>query len=90
MYGSQGCSFCGRQRTLFGDAFERIDEIECDVRYPDFDPQPKRCVAKEIVHTPTWMIEDSEGNELFRYEPGVVSLEDLSEKSGCALPEENK
>ena len=86
MYGSLGCSFCAKQRAMFGDAFEYILEIECDPRYEGHDVE--RCVAKKIAHTPTWIQEDADGNELFRFPAGVVELEDLSAQSGCALPVE--
>jgi uncharacterized membrane protein len=90
VYGSQGCSFCARQRALFGDSFEYIKEIECDVRYPDFNPQPKLCISKNIKGTPTWILEDEDGNDLFRFESGVVQLEKLSEVSGCSLFKDNQ
>lgn len=85
MYGSLGCSFCAKQRAMFGDAFEFVLEIECDPRYPNAEVE--RCVEKNIAHTPTWIQENGEGDELFRFDPGVVSLKDLSGVSGCALPE---
>jgi len=85
MYGSQGCSFCAKQRALFGDSFKFITEIECDVRFPDFNPEPERCIAKEIKHTPTWIVEDEMGATVKKYEPGVISLEDLAKDSSCEL-----
>jgi uncharacterized membrane protein len=84
MYGSKGCSFCARTRSMFGDAFQYIEEIECDPRYPD--PQVERCVAKNIERTPTWMQEDEAGTELYRFDAGLVSLQELSRVSECALP----
>jgi uncharacterized membrane protein len=85
MYGSKGCSFCAQQRQMFGDAFENVIEIECDPRFPN--PQVERCVALNIEHTPTWIQEDSQGNVLHKFDAGVVSLQKLSERSGCMLPE---
>ncbi len=85
MYGSATCSFCAKQRAMFGSAFEFIDEIECDPRNPDSEVE--RCVAKDIEHTPTWIQEDAEGNELHRFEAGVVSFEELSAVSGCPIEE---
>jgi uncharacterized membrane protein len=84
MYGSQGCSFCARQRALFGSSFEFIHEIECDPRFEN--PQVELCVARAIEHTPTWIQEDASGNELLRMKDGLQSLEELSAASGCALP----
>lgn len=83
MYGSEGCSFCARQRALFGDAFEHITEIECDPRFPS--AQVERCVEKDIEHTPTWIQEDGAGNTLYRFEAGLLPLKRLSEVSECPL-----
>jgi len=83
MYGSEGCLYCAKQRAMFGDAFQFIEEIECDSHYKGAEWE--RCVAKNIAHTPTWIQEDAEGNELFRFPAGVVELDDLSAQSGCPL-----
>ena len=88
MYGSMTCASCARQRALFGDAFQFIEEIECDPRNPN--PETERCIKKEIEKTPTWIQEDAEGNELYRFEPGMQSLEKLSEVSGCLLEKVEK
>lgn len=84
MYGSATCSFCARQRNLFGDSFEYVKEIECDPRNPNSEAE--RCIAKNISKTPTWVLEDVDGNDVYRFDAGVVSLEKLSEVSGCPLP----
>lgn len=86
MYGSVTCQFCAKQRGMFGDAFEFIDEIECDPRNPY--NVAELCIEKNIEHTPTWIQEDQDGNELFRFDPGVIKLEKLSEVSGCPLTHE--
>jgi len=83
MYGSATCSACERQRRLFGESFNLIQEIECDPRNPDSEYE--RCIGKGISHTPTWILEDEEGEDLHRFESGVVSLEALSEVSKCQL-----
>lgn len=85
MYGSVTCAFCARQRVLFGDSFRFIEEIECDPRNPD--NVAELCIAKNIERTPTWMQEDEEGNELYRFEAGLQPLKKLSEVSGCPLSE---
>ena len=86
MYGSVTCSFCARQRELFGGSFEYIREIECDPR--NAGNETERCIAKNITHTPTWIQEDEEGEELYRFEAGVVPLKELSEISKCPLVED--
>jgi len=84
MYGSVTCSFCARQRTLFGNSFHFVKEIECDPR--NSHSEVERCIAKNISHTPTWILEDEIGNDVHRFDPGVISLEKLSEVSECPLP----
>jgi len=86
MYGSATCQFCLKQRQLFGSSFDLVGEIECDPRNPH--SQADLCISKNIKKTPTWILEDGVGNELHRWDPGVVSLEELSEISGCPLPVE--
>lgn len=86
MYGSATCSFCAKQRNLFEGSEEFIKEIECDPR--NVGNEAQRCIDKNISHTPTWIIEDEEGNDVKRFDAGVISLSKLSEESGCSLPSE--
>lgn len=86
MYGSATCSSCGKQRQMFGDAFELIEELECDPRNPG--NHAAECVAKGIDKTPTWILEKPAGHELLRFDAGLQSLEALSEASGCPLVED--
>lgn len=85
MYGSVTCGACAKQRAMFGDAFQYIAEIECDPRNPN--PETERCIAKAIEKTPTWIQEDTNGKEQYRFSPGVQSLAALRDASGCALGE---
>jgi len=87
-YGSKGCSACARQRELFGDSHKYVQEIECDPRYSN--SQVERCVAKNIERTPTWILEDAEGDEIKRIPSGIASLEELAEFSGCPLIKDEK
>lgn len=88
MYGSATCSFCARQRQLFGTSFEHVQEIECDPR--NEGAQVERCVGKQISHTPTWILEDEEGNDIHRFESGVVELAQLAEVSGCEFKKDTE
>lgn len=83
MYGSQTCSFCERQRQLFGVSSRFIQEIECDPRNPDSEYE--RCIDKGISRTPTWIFEDEKGEDVYRFDSGVQSLEKLSEVSECEI-----
>ena len=46
MYGSISCSFCAKQRAMFGDSFQYVNEIECDPRNPNHEAQ--RCIEKNV------------------------------------------
>ncbi|MAG60086.1 hypothetical protein CMO96_04840 [Candidatus Woesebacteria bacterium] len=86
MYGSVTCSFCAKQRKLFGDSFQHIKEIECDPR--NDNNEAERCIAKKISHTPTWIFEDDDGNDVHRFKSGVQPLEELGKVSECSLAED--
>lgn len=83
MYGSATCHFCAQQRAMFKSSFDHITEIECDPRNPD--PEAERCIAKNIEQTPTWILEDADGNTITDLGSGVQSFETLSEAAGCPL-----
>lgn len=83
MYGSITCHFCAQQRAIFGKSFEYVKEIECDPRNENVEIE--RCLAKKIERTPTWILEDSDGNTLLEKGSGVKTFEELSEISGCPL-----
>ncbi len=87
VYGSITCAQCAKQRAMFGDSFQFINEVECKPGYENSETE--RCVKKKITGTPTWFIEDAEGNTIRQFDKGVMLLEKLSEASGCPLLEEN-
>lgn len=83
MYGSESCSFCAKQRKVFGSSFQYVEEIECSREFAN--SQTDRCIARGIEYTPTWILEDENGEDVFRFGAGVQPLEDLAEASGCPL-----
>lgn len=83
MYGSVTCGVCAKQRKAFGDSFRLIDEIECSPSNPGAETE--RCINKNITHTPTWILEDADGNDVTRFEAGFQQLSVLAEASGCPL-----
>lgn len=87
MYGSAGCAHCAKQRQLIGTSIEFIHEIECDPRHEG--AQVELCIAKNIEGTPTFIIEDEEGNDIKRLPPGEKTLEELAVFSDCELVEDN-
>lgn len=83
MYGSVTCGVCKKQRKAFGNSFQFINEIECVPS--NENAQTELCITKNISHTPTWILEDEDGNDVVRFDAGFQKLEELSEASGCPL-----
>ncbi len=81
VYGAYWCPKCDKQKKMFGKkAFKKVDYVECDPRGANANPE--LCLKKKIEGYPTW--EFSDGSMV----RGITDLEDLSEKTGCALPPE--
>jgi len=81
MYGSFRCGVCAQTRSMFGDAFEYVKEIEC---HPDGkNSQWQLCLDKSIKGTPTWVLEPN-GVEQKRYK-GFLNADELREFSGCQV-----
>jgi hypothetical protein len=78
MYGLSWCSHCADQKEMFGDAFHYVPYVECgDIATKDETPE---CKAAGLKLFPSWQ---------FGVEPpreGLLSLEALSDKTGCSLP----
>jgi hypothetical protein len=79
MYGAFWCDHCREQKELFGDSAQYLPYVECVEKGTRKITEP--CKALGIRRTPTWIFESGE-----RIEGKVLSLRDLSEKSGCRLP----
>lgn len=77
-YGTFWCPYCQDQKTLFGSSKKYLPYIECST--PDGRSQTFQCRSKNITGYPTW--EFSDGSR----ESDKLSLEKLSEKTGCILP----
>jgi len=80
MYGAFYCEHCKEQKDLFGDSAQYLPYVECVER--GTRKVFEQCKALGIRKTPTWIFEQS-GD---RVDGKVLSLEELSQKSGCSLP----
>ena len=78
MYGAYWCPHCQNQKTLFGDSWDFVNYIECSL--PNRAGTTEVCLAAGIKAFPTWEIKFDDRTE------GELTLKQLSEKSGCALP----
>ena len=78
MYGAYWCSSCAEQKKLFGDSFKYVAYVECAVR--GSSAQLATCRESKIENYPTW--EFADGSRAV----GLLSIAELSSKSGCELP----
>ncbi len=79
-YGAFWCPHCRDQKKLFENS-TKIPYVECST--PDGNGQNLICKDAGIESYPTWIFSD--GTKL----NGEVSLEVLSQKTGCELPVTN-
>lgn len=77
-YGAFWCPHCQNQKKLFGSSEQYLPYVECST--PDGQRQTQDCKKKNIKSYPTW--EFTGGSR----KTGEVSLEELSQKTNCALP----
>lgn len=77
-YGAFWCPHCAEQKALFGSSKKFLPYVECSTA--DGKGQLQACKDKGVSGYPTW--EFAGGERL----SGVVSLQTLAEKTGCALP----
>jgi hypothetical protein len=78
MYGAFWCDHCREQKELFGDSFQYVPYVECVEK--GTRKITAECKALDIKRTPTWIFEND------RVDGKVLSLQELSQKSGCRLP----
>lgn len=72
MYGASWCPHCTEQKEMFGEAFVKINYIECT-------DNEQTCADENIQYLPTWKFADkSTRTELQQFS-------DLAEKTGCLL-----
>jgi hypothetical protein len=78
MYGAFWCPHCQEQKEKFDASFEYVNYTECGVKGErGITPE---CKTVGIQRFPTWFFADNEKRE------AVLSLDDLSQKTGCPLP----
>jgi hypothetical protein len=78
MYGLYWCPHCAEQKEMLGESFHYIRYVECGIKGSN-EIAPV-CKMADVKLFPSWQ---------FGVEPpkeGILSLEALSNKTGCALP----
>jgi hypothetical protein len=78
MYGLYWCPHCADQKAMFGSAFKYVPYVECAIRgSKELAPE---CKAAGVKLFPSWQFGTDPPKE------GVLTLDALSEKTGCSLP----
>jgi hypothetical protein len=77
-FGAFWCSHCQNQKKLFGSAAKLLPYTECST--PDGKGQLPVCGDRGVTGYPTWVFADGSTTS------GEMSLDALSEKTGCLLP----
>ena len=79
MYGLYWCPHCADQKREFGSSFRYVTYIECASEGDPHELTPA-CKAAGVKLFPSWQFGSDAPKE------GVLSLQALSEKTGCRLP----
>jgi len=78
MYGLYWCPHCIEQKEMFGEAFHYVLYQECAIK--GSQEEAAVCKIAGVKLFPAWQFGDEPPKE------GVLSMEALSDKTGCSLP----
>jgi hypothetical protein len=78
MYGLYWCPHCIEQKEMFGEAFHYVPYVECAIK--GSSEMVPACKIAGVKLFPSWQFGEDPPKE------GVLSLEALSDKTGCSLP----
>ncbi len=78
MYGLYWCPHCIEQKQMFGEAFHYVPYVECAIK--GSRELASECKIAGVKLFPSWQFGSEPPKE------GVLSLEALSDKTGCSLP----
>jgi len=79
MYGLYWCPHCADQKEMFGASFRNVPYVECAIKDKPGELAPA-CKAAGVKLFPSWQFAGEQPRE------GVLSLDALSDKTGCSLP----
>jgi glutaredoxin len=79
MYGLYWCPHCADQKEMFGASFRYIPYQECAVKNSPHQ-LTEECKAAGAKLFPSWQFGNNPPKE------GVLSLDELRDKTGCSLP----
>ena len=78
MYGLYWCPHCIEQKEMFGASFHYVPYVECAIK--GSREEAAQCKMAGVKLFPSWQFGTEPPKE------GVLSLEALSDKTGCSLP----
>ena len=79
MYGLYWCPHCADQKAMFGASFHYVPYVECAIKGSPKEMAPA-CKVAGVTLFPSWQFGTDPPHE------GVLSLQALSQKTGCSLP----
>jgi hypothetical protein len=78
MYGLYWCPHCLEQKEMFGQSFHYVPYVECAIKgSTELAPE---CKVAGVKLFPSWQFGMDPPKE------GILSMETLSNKTGCSLP----
>ncbi|HET7441075.1 MAG TPA: hypothetical protein VFJ47_07225 [Terriglobales bacterium] len=86
MYGAYWCPHCAEQKEKFGASFANVPYVECGIPGNPRGGETQQCKDEGIKKFPTWVLPPTAANPQWERQERVFSLEELSARSGCALP----
>ena len=78
MYGLYWCPHCIEQKQLFGESFHYVPYVECAIK--GSNQMADACKIAGVKLFPSWQFDNEAPKE------GVLSMDALSDKTGCSLP----
>jgi hypothetical protein len=78
MYGLYWCPHCLEQKAMFGQSFHYVPYVECAIK--DSSELAPECKVAGAKLFPRWQFGMDPPKE------GILSMETLSDKTGCSLP----
>lgn len=79
MYGLYWCPHCAEQKAMFGASFHYVPYVECAIKGSPRELAPE-CKVAGVTLFPSWQFGMDPPHE------GVLTLQALSQKTGCSLP----
>lgn len=81
-FGAFWCPHCQEEKSFFGPSWTKLPYVECST--PDGESQTEVCKENKIESYPTWQFKDG------TRKTGTLTLQELSQFTGCPLVKDNQ